>query len=452
MSSATDEPGSSARRETLSLGLLFGAMYFLQGIGEPTEGLIAQPVRSLLKSWGRDAAEIAAFGAILSIPWMIKPLYGLFTDFLPLADYRRKSYLLLTSAASLAGLALLYCLELPPNAVSWLLVLLLVPTVGVAFSDVVVDALMVEKGQPRRITGQLQSIQWAAMYGATILVGLLGGYLSDHGHQQAGFLICAIVSLGTLLLTWFLVRERPQRAAPRRLRSAAGSLWKAARSPIVLGVGGFLFLWNFNPFSSTVLYVHMTRELGLSEQFYGGMVSLDAVASVVACLCYGLYCRRVPFRLLVHLSIVTGILATVAYWGLSGPTSAVLVTLAVGFSYMTACLVQYDLAARACPPETAGTVFALLMSLTNLSNALSTAVGGYLYESWLAAGSQAAFNALVGLGALFTAGCWLLVPLLDRQRTLCDGEGALPGREAEVHHPTPVPAIPELAAGAESGG
>ena len=29
----------------------FAALYFVQSIGEPTSGLVAQPVRSLLKSW-----------------------------------------------------------------------------------------------------------------------------------------------------------------------------------------------------------------------------------------------------------------------------------------------------------------------------------------------------------------------------------------------------------------
>ncbi len=203
-----------------------------------------------------------------------------------------------------------------------------------------------------------------------------------------------------------------------------------ARSPKLLAVGAFLFLWNFNPFSSTVLYVHMTRELGFSEQFYGSTVSLDAAAAVAASVCFGLYCRRVPPRWLVHLSITSGILATVAYWGLAGRASAVFVTLLVGFTYMTACLAQYDLAARACPPAVAGTVFAVLMALTNLSNGLSTAAGGYLYEMGIAWwGSRVAFNVLVGVGALFTAGCWFLVPQLTRQ-------GAAPAGADWAHAPS----------------
>ena len=38
------------------------------------------------------------------------------------------------------------------------------------------------------------------------------------------------------------------------------------------------------------------------------------------------------------------------------------VTLAVGFTYMTASLIQLDLAAQACPAAGSGTAFAVLMS------------------------------------------------------------------------------------------
>ncbi len=68
-----------------SLVMLFGTLYFVQGIAEPTEGLIAQPVRSLLKSWNQNAAQINTFMALMALPWAFKPLYGLLTDFVPLA-------------------------------------------------------------------------------------------------------------------------------------------------------------------------------------------------------------------------------------------------------------------------------------------------------------------------------------------------------------------------------
>jgi hypothetical protein len=87
-----------------------------------------------------------------------------------------------------------------------------------------------------------------------------------------------------------------------------------------------------------------------------------------------------------------------------------------GFTGMTAALIQFDLAARVCPVANAGTVFALLMSISMLSVSASGWLGGMWFEAFTAMwGRERAFDLLVGVGAAFTACCWLLVPYLRRQ-------------------------------------
>jgi predicted MFS family arabinose efflux permease len=411
-------------RGTAGLLVLFGAMYFVQGIAEPTEGLIAQPVRSLLKSWDYSAAAIGGFAALLALPWAVKPLYGLLTDFVPLAGTRRRGYLVLTSAATVAGLLAVYLARLPAGSYALLLLLLLVPTVGVAFSDVVVDALMVETGQPRGLTGRLQSVQWAAIYAGGLIAGLAGGWLSEHGRQREGFLICAVAGSVTLALALLFVREQrverePPAAGPplhaTPFRTAAREMLGVLRTPAVLAAAAFLFLWSFNPFSASVLYLHLTRQLDVSEQFYGVTVSLLSVGAIAGSLAYGAYCRRVRMSRLIHLAIAAGVLSTLAYSGVRGPKSAAVISVVVGFTYLTGSMVQLDLAARACPVRAAGTTFALLMALSNLGLSLSAALGGWLYDAWSSRWSPAtAFQLLVVAGALSTCLCWLLVPFLNR--------------------------------------
>lgn len=397
------------------LATLFGLLYFLQGIGEPTEGLIAQPVCALLKSWHDSPAQITAFAALLSLPWSIKPLYGLLTDFLPLAGYHRKAYLVLSCLAALVGFAGLSFWPLPEGDHAWLMLLLL-PTLGVAFGDVVVDALMVEQGQSRGLTGRLQSVQWGAIYAASILTGIAGGYLSGHQLYQTAFAVCAIVAVLMLILSLTSVEEPPRPAREAPFRHALRSLGQGLRSPVILSVCLLIFLFEFNPFSATIQNVYMTDHLGFSEQFYGLTRSIVAVASIAACVGYGFYCRRVPMRWLVHLSIALGVVATLAFWFLWSSHLACVVAFASGFAYTTAMLVQLDLAAQACPPAAAGTIFATIMALSNVSSSLSTYLGGIFFQQGIDLwGHTASFNLLVGIGALTTAACWLVVPLLPKR-------------------------------------
>jgi Na+/melibiose symporter-like transporter len=407
----------------VGLATLFAMLYFIQGISEPTEGLLAQPTRSLLRNWGYATDSVATFMAALAVPWSIKPVYGLLTDFVPLGGTRRRSWLLLTSLVTSVGLIALYAFA-PPAGFAWLLLAwLMVPAIGVAFSDVVVDALMVEEGQPRGLTGRLQSVQWAAIYAATILTGTLGGFLSQQKQQELGFLIAGLATAVSFLLVLIIVREPHRREAsttlgpPKKasIRDALLALWRTVRHPGILAIGAFIFLWNFNPFSTTVLYMHMVKHMGFSEQFYGNTVSIQAVASVFASVAYGFYCRRLSVTQLINLSIVTGVLATIGYWALAGVWSARIISFAVGFVYMTALLVQLDLAARVCEIATAGTTFALLMSLSNFSMGLSAALGGYVYEGIAGGKNYAfAFQVVVGIGALFTCCCWFLAPVIRR--------------------------------------
>lgn len=418
---------TATRRKLVTLGLLFGTIYFVQGIAEPTEGLIAQPVRSLLENAGQSYAQITRFGFLLAIPWTLKPLYGLLSDFVPLAGCHRKSYLILTSGATILGLVAAAIVLTRAAAVTpWLLWILLVPTLAVAFSDVVADALMVEHGQPLGITGRLQAVQWGAMYGATILAGGLGGYLSQYRLQPLALLICAGLTVITFVLSLTVVREPVRIERADDLRTTGRILWQAVKSPRLLAVCGYLFLWNFNPFSTTILYIYTTRELGFTQSFSGSLASLMAGASVAACAAYGYYSRRVSRRVLLHASIVMGIINTAAYWGLESAYVALPVTIAVGFVYMTATLIQLDIAAQTCPPRVAGTVFALLMAISNLALNISMDLGGQWYDDWAARwDSRTAFNLLVAVGAAFTACCWLLVPWLADDR----GAGLRPADE-----------------------
>ncbi len=419
------------QRTAIHLGLLFAVLYFVQGLAEPGEGLIAQPVRSLLNGWQKSPGEITQFMAIVSAPWTIKPIYGLLIDFVPLFGSRRRNYLLLATLLTAVSLFWLSFSMPTEGQTNQLLALLIVPTLAIAFSDVVADALMVEKGQPLGLTGRLQSIQWGSMYAATVLAGSLGGWMSEHNRHELGFLICGLGALVIFVATWFWIQDASTlestvpdpftsestgpaeaSAVPKEtLWSRMGLLRHTLMSRQFLMIAVFLFLWNFNPFSSTIQQLHLTEHVKLTPQQYGHSISLFSLGSIGACLVYGFLCRIIPSRLLIHLAIATGVSSTLAYLLVQGVQSAFVVSVFVGFVYMLGNLIQMDFAARMCPATIAGSMFAMLMSVSNLAIILSTILGGWLYETFAAqSGPEFAYAIVVLIGSATTALCWCLVP------------------------------------------
>jgi len=427
---------SAGQHAIWPLLVLFGTLYFVQGIVEPTACLPAQPIQTQLRAWEFSTGQIGRFFAIIGIAWSLKPLLGLITDFLPIAGRRRLPYLILSTAmAGIAflGLATVWHRGAPESsrwfawligasveqpgmaAIGWLLVL---AGVGVAMTDVAIDGLAVETGQPRGITGQIQSVQWFAMAVAGLIVGRGGGYLAEHQLQRTMFLGCSLLAMGSLAIVVLIVREPPVAARPAsHLRGAWRELWTCRRLAVLLSAAAFLFLWNFNPFSSNVLQDYMTSELGFSEQLVGDLRSVQAMGMILGCVAYGSFCRRVPFGLIVHGSIVAGIASTLSYWLLHDGTTAAIASLIFGFAWQIGMLGQLDLSARICPTESAATVFALLMAISNSGESAGAYLGGGWYDAlaeYFHGDRHAAFHTLVGIGATFTAGCWVLVPLMKR--------------------------------------
>ena len=98
---------------------------------------------------------------------------------------------------------------------------------------------------------------------------------------------------------------------------------------------------------------------------------------------------------------------------LTGERGLSLIGMTVGACYIFGGLTLIDLAARCCPSEATGTVYASLMSLCNLCAALATWFGGELYSVFISyLGPVAGFRALIWAGGAVTAMCWFILPMV----------------------------------------
>ena len=385
------------------LAVLFAVVYFAQGMWY----LPNLTLTIVLKERGLSAGQVADFFLVSTIPWLIKPIYGLVSDFVPLWGLKRKSYLLLTSALAAAlGLALGLA---APHTYAWLAALFTLMALGLAFTDVLVDALMVESGKPLGLTGAFQSVQWGAIQLASVLVGEVGGFLAERRALGVAFLLAGTFPLICLGMAAGFVREAPARAEREVFRETLRAIRHALGEREIWMVAGFIFFFNFSPSFGPALVFYQTDVLKFSQQFIGHLDALGSISAVGGALIYAPLSRRVRLRRLINLSIGAGVIATLAYLGYRGPWSAIAIETAFGCAGMITLLALLDLAAKACPRHVEATFFALLMSVSNGGSQLSENVGGRLYD-WYG------YTPLVLISAGFTALAWLLVPFVHIDR------------------------------------
>jgi MFS family permease len=386
--------------EARRLALVFAIVYFAQGMWY----LPNLSITFLLKdTFGLSAAQTATFFSVTVIPWLIKPVYGLISDFIPLFGQRRKSYFILTSGMAAAmGLALTMMGSYDYWGVAIFFTLM---GLGLAFTDVLTDALMVENGQRLGLTGPFQAVQWAAISCASILVGIGGGWLAEHRFLALTFLIATVFPVITLAMAIFLIKEPRVLAGERQFRETWTAIRGAVGSRTLWIVAGFIFFYNFSPSFGPALVYYATDKLHFSKFFLGTLDSLSYASGLIGTALYFTFSKSFSFKRLIHFAIAAGVTATLAYLGYRDQASAVVLSLLFGAVAMIIQLTFLDLAARACPQQAEATFFAFLMSVYNGAVQLSQITGGWLYD-------QVGFTRLIFISSAFTALCWLLVPLL----------------------------------------
>jgi MFS family permease len=396
--------GGAIRR----LMVFFGIVYVVEGLGQ-TGGLIAQPLSYFLKEFhGWTPVQVAAFLTVFNLPWVIKPLYGAISDFVPLFGYRRKTYLVLASVLAI-GAFVWVAQETEPGQLAFALLL---AAYGLAISSTLCGALLVENGQKFGASGRFVNQQWLWFNIASMAAGVAGGlmvqYLSPAGALHAAALIIAVPPFALIWGTWTLIDEKKTSINLPELKNSFRGLVAAFRSRKLWIVAVFLFLYYFNPGFGTPMFYHMTDDLKFSQEYIGILTSISSGGWIVGGVLYDRYLDHLHSKTLLNLSIAFGTLTTASFLLLASETSAAILYFCAGFSAMLATVAPLRVAAEFAPQRSEGFAFAALTSITNLASAAGENVGSFLYEH--------AFNRnltpLIIVSALATTVAFVLVPLL----------------------------------------
>ncbi|DAZ96237.1 TPA: hypothetical protein N0F65_012599 [Lagenidium giganteum] len=346
---------------------------------------------------GLQPAESQTLTTLMMFPWGIKPVFGIISDSLPLLGYHRKSYMVLFSVV---GCLAFLTLSIPKfiSTPFWATTVLLMNNLSTAVIDVVIDARVVEMSRldPRNGANDLQSVSWTMMS----IGGVLGAFLSGPATEALGVRgVFFFAATGPFIILCFSLAMHENRSgmssrmfvssAKRQLRQLKGAIttpviWKCALWVFVSGAS--------SPGYSQVTFYYTTDVLKFTPEFLGLVGAFGYIFLLVGTLIYNTFFKDISFRriffiaqvALAVVSMLDVVLVTRFNLQMGIPDKAFVLGDAVIADVIgrLKTMPVLVLCAKLCPKGVEGTLFALLMSISNFSYSVSEFWGAIIC-SWL---------------------------------------------------------------------
>ncbi|RTL45433.1 MAG: MFS transporter [Candidatus Melainabacteria bacterium] len=360
--------------------VFFAIVYFSHGISCGQFGLIAQPLQFFMMTGLKlNAAQVSSCMAVMMLPWVIKPVYGLFCDFVPFFGYRRKSYVVMGNAVAMLGFLVISF----ASTLNVVLAALMFTAIGMAISTALMVGLAVEQGRKDGKSREYFAVQEFFYYGASIIAAFVGGLICQycqppvalHASAAAAVIPVTVVAL----LTALGLHETRASVSRRSIRATAVYLRRAFQSVQLRIVMTFSLLWCFCPAMGVPLYFFESNNLKFTQSEIGQLGALNSVGMLIGTVLYRQLMKRFSLSRQLLATIALACLSTLGYFWISSFASAAMLELVRGAANIIVILSLYCLAAEFCPPRVEVTVMALLVAFRNVATDASTFVGGQLF-------------------------------------------------------------------------
>ncbi|KAJ6329896.1 hypothetical protein OIU76_008676 [Salix suchowensis] len=320
-------------------------------------------------------SAVQLYMGLYYIPWVMKPIWGLFTDVFPVRGYKRRPYFIVAGVLGCVSAMMIALLGKVPIAVA--LSCLVGMTAGVAIADVTIDACIAKNSiEIRALAPDMQSL-----CGFCSSVGALIGYSSSG--PQAGFVIYEVRSTSL---------QSEKKKAMEDLQMALRGMSKTIKLPQVWKPSLFMYLSLALSISTHEghFYWYTDPKAGpaFSQEFVGIIYAVGALASIAGVLIYQKALKNYPFRsLLLYAQILYGVsgmldLTFVLRWNLAIGIPDYFFVIAEECVTRIVSRIRWMpmivLSTRLCPLGIEGTFFALLMCIDSLGS-LSSKWGGGVF-------------------------------------------------------------------------
>ncbi|KAI5014407.1 probable folate-biopterin transporter 2 [Hordeum vulgare subsp. vulgare] len=422
----------------LAVFAVYGAC---QGVGNAVGVVAASYYSKDVLRLQPSAAQF--YQGIVDSPWVVKPVWGLLTDVVPVAGYRRRPYFLLAGvigATSMLIISLQSNLGLIPAVLA-----LTAQSAGAAIADVTLDALVAQNSITHPpLAADMQSLcGFCSSFGSLIGYSISGLLVHSMGAQGAIGLLSipsALVFSAGILLKESRVTNFDYKQVHKKFYKAIQSMGTTLKCPEVwrpclyiyvslnlsLDIQGGMFYW----------YTDRLTGPGFSEEFIGVIYAVGAVGSLLGVVLYQSALKDYDFRSMLLwgqvLSSLTGMLDLALVTRVNtkmGIPDYVFAVIDCGVSVMVGKLQWMPvlvLCSKLCPPGIEGTFYALLMSIQNVGLLMSAWWGGLLLHTLNVTRSEFtnlwAVVLIRNVSRLLPLTLLFLVPQSDQNSTLLPAE------------------------------
>lgn len=330
-------------------------------------------------------AQMMGMGGVIGIPWCLKPMFGFISDSFPILGYRRKPYIILGCWISSISY---WILPWHADNIDAIMFLMMLTSLGCCMADVVCDSILVEyaRDEPEDKKGTIQSYAWGCRSMGGLLASIVGGISYENLGPELVFVITGALPL--FISAAFLSMEEKEYNNKTQLTSpkqTIKSLFKAFRNKDIYKPALFLFIIGVTPGYGTVTSYFFEQVLKFSAYDFTYLDITSYVSGLLGIMIYKRYLTGVSFR---NIFFWTLTLSWVLKWSymvlifrlnleLGIPDIWFALADSIILTLIGQCILMpvVVLGARICPPGVEGSLYATLMSISNLAGVISSEWG-----------------------------------------------------------------------------
>ena len=373
---------------------------FNSGIATITELAVNYYFKDKLKI---NPAFLSQINAVIKIPFMIKPLFGLITDFFPIFGFRRKFYIIISAILSSLSWFIFANFKL-----DWFesTICLFIINASLGFSTVLSQAIFVELGKLSieyklaEDTKDLANTYVIVKNLGMIIAAFLKGYLLEIFSIEGMFIINGINQIMMLFSGIILIEERV------KIKEENENLIEKEKEKNEKGNFKQLFNYIFqkkiifpfcfiiililfsSPCLNDTMFYYCSNQLKFTPNEFGIIHSCTLIINLIIIIIHKQFIsKKLSFKQIIFLAKILLFTFTIPnYFLVKNLTKnfindffLVVITNTSSFIFNTLTyLPVFDLAAKLSPKNLEGTVYSIFMSSINLGGNFSIILGGIL--------------------------------------------------------------------------